>query len=64
MILHFIPNVPLIKEGCPTNAFDIAEVLKITGVSEFVNIDDMIIGIFVDEKAHYVTAYEAGSSRH
>ena len=41
---------------------DVAEVGKVAGVGELVEVDDLVAGIFVDEQAHYVRAYESGSA--
>ena len=38
---------------------DVLQVGEIAGIGQFVEVDDVILRIFVHEKAHYVTSYEA-----
>lgn len=40
----------------------VMEIGEISGVRELVQIDDMVVRIFVDEKTDYMTAYEAGTA--
>ena len=42
--------------------FYIFEVGQVAGISQFVEIDDMVVGVFVDKESDYMTADEAGSA--
>ena len=42
--------------------FNILEVGQVSGISQLVDIDDAIVRIFVYEKTHYMTSYEACAS--
>ena len=49
-------------EGVVGALFYIFEVGEVAGIGELVEVDDMVLGVFVDEEAHYVRAYEAGAA--
>lgn len=38
------------------------EIGEVSGVCELVQIDDMVVRIFIDEKTDHMTAYEAGTA--
>lgn len=40
----------------------VMEIGEVSGVGELVQIDDMVVRIFVDEKTDHMTAYEAGTA--
>lgn len=42
--------------------FDVNEIGKIAGIGEFVEIDDMVVGIFVDEKSDYMATDKPGAT--
>ena len=42
--------------------FYIFEVGKVASVSEFVEIDNLVLRVFINEEAHYMTAYKASST--
>ena len=44
------------------SVFDITQIGKIAGVGELIDIDDEVVGVFVDKESDYVAAYEAGSA--
>ena len=51
-----------LHEGIVGLVLDVLEVGEVAGVCEFVEIDYAVVGIFVDEQAHDVRAYEAGAA--
>ena len=51
-----------LDEGIVRFILDILEVGKVTGIRQLVEVDDMIVGIFVDEKAYYMTADKTGTA--
>ena len=40
----------------------VMEIGEVSGVCELVQIDDMVVRIFIDEKTDHMTAYEAGTA--
>lgn len=44
------------------SVFDVTQIGKIAGVGELIDIDDAVVGVFVDKEPDYVAAYEAGSA--
>ena len=40
----------------------VMEIGEVSGVGELVQIDDMVVRIFIDEKTDHMTAYEAGTA--
>jgi hypothetical protein len=42
--------------------FNVLQVGKVASVGEFVEVDDLILGIFIDEQTDYVRADEAGAA--
>ncbi len=41
---------------------DVLEIGKVAGIGEFVKVDDVVFGIFVDEESYYVVADKTGSA--
>ena len=41
---------------------DVLQVCEVSGIGQLVEIDDVILGIFVDEKPYNMTADESGSA--
>ena len=48
-----------LHEGVVGSVLDVLQVGEVAGVREFVEVDNTVVGIFVDEEAHHVAAYEA-----
>lgn len=42
--------------------FDVLKVGEVAGVSKFVEVDDVVIGIFVYQQPHHMAAYETGTA--
>lgn len=40
----------------------VMEIGEVSGVCELIQIDDMVVRIFIDEKTDHMTAYEAGTA--
>ena len=64
----FLPHQPVhpfevadvhLHETVVRTALDVPEVGKVAGVGKLVKVDDHILGIPVDEKAHHMASYEA-----
>ena len=51
-----------LHEPVVRSVLDVAEVGKVAGVCEFVNIDDAVVGVFVDKEPYNVAADEAGAT--
>ena len=49
-------------EGVVGLVLYILEIGQITGISQFVKIDDMVVGVFVDKESDYMTADKTGST--
>ena len=49
-------------EGVVGSLFYVFEIGQVAGIGQLVKVDDVVLGILVDEEAHYVRAYEAGSA--
>lgn len=41
---------------------DVLEVSEVAGISQLVEVDDVVLGVFVHEEAHYVRANETGTT--
>ena len=52
-----------LHKGVVGLVLDVVEVGKITCIGQFVEIDDFIIRIFVDEQAHNMRADKTGTAR-
>ena len=42
--------------------FDVLQIGQVTGVGQFVQVDNVILGIFVDEQSDYMAADESGTA--
>ena len=51
-----------LDEGVVLLVFNVLEVGKVAGVCELVDVDDVVVGVFVHEEAYYVAADESGSA--
>ena len=40
----------------------VLQVGKIAGIGEFVQVDDIVVGVLVHEQAYHMAAYESGSA--
>ena len=48
-----------LHEGVVGLVLDVLQVGEVAGIREFVEVDNVVVGIFVDEQAHHMGADEA-----
>ena len=49
-------------EGVVGSVLDVPEVGEVARIGEFVEVDDVVVGVLVDEEPHHVAADEAGAT--
>ena len=60
---HFIKIGVISFHKCIVGAIlDILKVGEVAGVCEFIEIEDMVVGIFIHKQSYYMAADESGSS--